>query len=76
MDKSALTGLYYNESDMVYFRNTLQSAFYVFHGAVLQDLFVDDKMHFVYVFLKTDHNKLKMLWKNSNIEKDKTNNNE
>lgn len=76
MEKSTLSGLYYNESDMVYFRNALQSAFYVFHGADLQDLFVDDKMHFVFVFLKSDHERLKLLWKSSNIERNKVGNNE
>lgn len=76
MEKSTLTGLYYNESDMVYFRNTLQSAFYVFQGVELQDLFVDDKMHFVFVFLKEDHKKILPLWLNANIERNKVNNNE
>lgn len=68
---SSITGMYYEDEDMVFFRNPLQSAYYVFHGAKLQDLFVDDKMRFVFVFSKADHNKLKMLWKNSCIEKDK-----
>ena len=33
----------------------------------LVDLFVDDNMRFVFVFTKEDHNKLKMLWKNSDV---------
>lgn len=68
---SDLTGTQYE--DCVFFRNTLQSAFYVFHGAKLIDIFVDDNMKFVFVFTKADHNKLKLLWKNSSIEKDKVN---
>lgn len=70
---SDLTGTQYEDEDCVFFRNTLQSAFYVFHGAKLIDIFVDDNMKFVFVFTKADHNKLKLLWKNSSIEKDKVN---
>lgn len=73
--RSDVTGKYYEAEDCVFFRNTLQSAFYRFHGAELVDMFVDDKMKFVFVFYKADHDRLKMLWKNSNIEKDKVNNN-
>lgn len=70
---SDLTGTQYEDEDCVFFRNTLQSAFYVFHGAKLIDIFVDDNMKFVFVFNKADHNKLKLLWKNSSIEKDGVN---
>jgi len=73
--ESDITGLAYEDKDMVFFRNTLQAAFYVFHGARLYDVCVDDKMHFVFVFSKQDHNKLKLLWKNSNIERDKVKSN-
>lgn len=68
--KSKITGRYYKDEEHVFFRNTLQSAFYVFHGATLVDIFVDDKMKFVFVFSKVEHEKLKMLWKNSQIEKE------
>ena len=70
--KSEITGLFYEDEDMVFFRNPLQSAFYVFYGASLIDIFVDDNMKFVFVFYKTDHERLKMLWKNSQIEKKNT----
>lgn len=68
---SSITGEWYEDEDMVFFRNTLQSAFYVAHSASLKDIFVDDNMHFVFVFTKKDHDKLKRLWKNSNIERGK-----
>lgn len=71
---SNTTGLRYEDEEHVFFRNTLQSAFYVFHGATLVDIFVDDKMRFVFVFSKVDHDRLKLLWKNSSIEKDKVKN--
>ena len=67
--KSDVTGKYYEDEDCVFFRNTLQSAFYRFHGAELVDMFVDDKMKFVFVFYKADHTRLKMMWKDSNIGK-------
>lgn len=68
---SQITGEYYEDEAHVFFRNTLQSAFYVFHGATLVDIFVDDNMRFVFVFSKSDHERLKILWKNSQVEKDK-----
>lgn len=73
--RSDTTGKYYEAEDCVFFRNTLQSAFYKFHCAELVDVFVDDNMKFVFVFYKADHERLKMLWKNSNVEKDRVNNN-
>ena len=73
--RSDVTGKYYEDEDCVFFRNALQSAFYKFHDAELVDLFVDDNMRFVFVFYKEDHERLKMLWKDSNIGKDKVNNN-
>lgn len=71
--RSDTTGIYYEAEDCVFFRNTLQSAFYKFHGAELVDVFVDDNMKFVFVFYKTAHERLKMMWKNANIEKGKVN---
>ena len=61
--QSNITGEYYQDEDCVFFRNTLQSAFYVFRNARLVDIFVDDKMKFVFVFTKKDHERLKLEWK-------------
>lgn len=63
---SETTGKYYEAEECVFFRNTAQSAFYKFHGARLVDIFVDDKMKFVFVFTKADHERLKLLWKDNN----------
>lgn len=71
MKSISITGISYEDEDCVFFRNTLQSSFYMFHGAKLVDIFVDDKMRMVYVFTKTDHERLKMLWKISQVEKEK-----
>lgn len=68
---SETTGNSYEDEECVFFRNTLQSAFYVFHGAKLVDIFVDSKMRFVFVFNKKDHEKLKILWNNENIGKNR-----
>lgn len=67
---SNLTGDDYEDRDCVFFRNPIQSAFYVFRGAKLIDLFVDDKMKFVFVFDRKDHERIKMEWKTrkENIE--------
>lgn len=61
---SNITNTYYNDEDCVFFRNPIQSAFYVFRQAELQDLFVDDNLRFVFVFSKKDHSRLKLEWKN------------
>lgn len=61
---SNITGKTYEDRDCVFFRNPIQSAFYVFKGAKLVDLFVDDEMKFVFVFSREDHECLKMIWKN------------
>ena len=65
---SNLTNKLYQEEDHVFFRNVLQSAFYVSNGAKLVDLFVDKSMKFVFVFSKKDHDKIKLLWKDNKIE--------
>lgn len=66
--RSDITGVCYEDSDCVFFRNPKQSAFYMFNGIRLIDIFVsndaDDGLKFVYVFLKSDHNKLKHKWRN------------
>lgn len=61
--KSDITGLYYEDEDCVFFRNPVQSSYYVFRGAKLIDLFVDSKLQFVFVFSKSDHERLKMEWR-------------
>lgn len=67
---SEVTGKIYNDEEMVYFKNYVQSAHYVAWGAKLVDLYVTSDMKFVYVFSKEDHNKYKMRWgkKNTNFQ--------
>jgi len=65
---SNLTGKVYEDEDHVFFRNPLQSAFYYYHGAELVDLFVGKDLKWVWTFKKSDHNKLKLIWKENNKE--------
>lgn len=62
---SKLTGKYYNDSDCVFFRNPFQSAAYYLWGAALIDLIPSEDFKFVFVFSKSDHQRLKMKWKNN-----------
>ena len=71
---SETTGKIYVDEDCYYFKNPLQSAYYMTHGAELQDIFVGGDMKFVYVFTKADHQRLKMEWRNSNVGRDKVDN--
>lgn len=60
--QSDITGLFYEDEDCVFFRNCVQSAFYIFKGAKLVDIFVDDKMKIVFVFKREDHKRLIKDW--------------
>ena len=59
---SKITGFPYDVEDCVFFRNIEQSAHYVSWGAKLIDVFVDSKKKFVFVFSKSDHDRLKVRW--------------
>lgn len=60
---SNITNEYYTNEDCVFFRNPVQASYYVFRGAKLIDLFVNDKLLFTYVFSKEDHENLKHEWR-------------
>lgn len=59
---SDLTGMMYENEDVVFFRNHVQSAHYRHWGCELVDLFVDGQMKWVYVFWKKDHAWAKLKW--------------
>lgn len=65
---SNITGEFYEENDCVFFRNAMQSAFYVFYNARLEDIFVDDNMKFVFVFSKNDHKRLIQKWNDNKVK--------
>ena len=65
---SDITGEYYEDEDMVFFRNCVQSAMYIEWGARLYDIFTDSNHKLVFVFSKEDHMKYRDKWgtKNNN----------
>lgn len=62
MITSKVTGKQYNENQVVYFGNLLQSMKYMQHGATPVDILVSkDKL--IFVFTREDHSKLREAWK-------------
>lgn len=59
---SETTGKCYEDEDCVFFRNYVQSAYYIEWGAELIDIFTDSLHKLVFVFTKDDHNRLKEKW--------------
>ena len=62
MIRSNTTGIWYDPDDCVFFRNCIQSAFYLEWGATLVDLFTDSFHKLVFVFTKEDHKKYIDRW--------------
>ena len=62
---SDVTGKTYATENVHFFRNPLQSAYYMSWGGsnVLVDLFVDGQNKLVFVFEKSTHDKLKDRWR-------------
>lgn len=60
--KSEITGEYYEDEEVVFFRNYIQSAYYIEWGAKLIDIFTDSNHKLVFVFTKIDHDKYKLKW--------------
>lgn len=59
---SDVTGITYENEDVVYFRNLYQSSFYVANHATIVDVFTDSKGMLVFVFYRNEHEKLIKLW--------------
>lgn len=59
---SETTQRYYDDMDMVFFRNIRQSIAYISMGAVVYDVFVDGSGKLVFCFSKEDHSRLKSIW--------------
>ena len=62
MIKSEVTNLWYEECDMVYFRNYIQATKYLEWGATLYDLFVGGDGKLVFCFSKKDHIRFRDKW--------------
>lgn len=59
---SDVTGITYENEDVVFFRNLYQSSFYVANNATIVDVFTDSKGMLVFVFYRDQHEKLIKLW--------------
>ena len=68
---SDVTGITYENEDVVFFRNLYQSSFYVAHNATIVDVFTDSKGMLVFVFYRDQHENLIKLWLENKKEYDK-----
>lgn len=68
---SDVTGITYENEDVVFFRNLYQSSFYVANNATIVDVFTDSKGMLVFVFYRNQHEKLIKLWLANKQEDDK-----
>lgn len=59
---SEITGKVYEAEDCVFFRNCIQSAYYIEWGAELVDIFTGGDHKLVCVFRKSDHMKYRDRW--------------
>lgn len=70
---SDVTGITYENEDVVFFRNLYQSSFYVAHNATIVDVFTDSKGMLVFVFYRDQHEKLIKLWLENKVQGNKEN---
>lgn len=68
---SDVTGITYENEDVVFFRNLYQSSFYVAHNATIVDVFTDSKGMLVFVFYRNQHEDLIKLWLENKKEDNK-----
>ena len=62
MEISDVTGRRFNSEEAVYFRNLVQSSFYISHGATILDVFADSVGKIVFVFPRNEHDALIKEW--------------
>lgn len=70
LEYSDTLGRWYQSEEMVFFRNLVQGAYYIHHGAKLQDIFTDSNGKLVLVFSKEDHKKLIGMWNDNKRNKE------
>ena len=68
---SDVTGICYENEDVVFFRNLYQSSFYVDNNATIVDVFTDGNKKLVFVFWREQHEKLIKLWLENKSNGDK-----
>lgn len=68
---SDVTGIVYENEEVVFFRNLYQSSFYIDHNATIVDVFTDSRGMLVFVFYRDQHEKLIKLWLENKKEENK-----
>ena len=68
---SDVTGITYENEDVVFFRNLYQSSFYIDNNATIVDVFTDGNKKIVFVFWRDQHEKLIKLWLENKKEDNK-----
>lgn len=63
MKLSKTSSTYYDEDECIFIKNPKQAAFYILNESKLIDLFSNDELELVYVFLKIDHEKCGEMWR-------------
>lgn len=62
LEHSDVTGKTFVSEEAVYFRNPIQSGFYIANGATILDVFADSENKMVVVFLRDEHKVLIKKW--------------
>mgnify|MGYP000006669080 FL=1 len=65
LQHSDVTGRDFYDEEAVYFRNLIQSSFYISHGATILDVFADSVGKIVFVFPRNEHDALIKEWMNN-----------
>ena len=68
---SDVTGIVYENEEVVFFRNLYQSTFYIDHNATIVDVFTDSNKKLVFVFYRDQHEQLIKLWLENKKEDNK-----
>lgn len=62
LEYSDVTGKSFHSEEAVYFRNLVQSGFYIANGATILDVFADSENKMVVVFPRDEHKVLIKKW--------------
>nr|DAH97588.1 MAG TPA: hypothetical protein [Caudoviricetes sp.] len=62
LEHSDVTGKTFVSEEAVYFRNPIQSGFYIANGATILDVFADSENKMVVVFPRDEHKVLIKKW--------------
>lgn len=74
LEYSDVTGKFFHSEEAVYFRNPVQSGFYIQNGCTILDVFADSSGKIVIVFPRDEHNVMIKKWMENKAKKDKEKN--